>query len=80
MAQIKLTGASPGLKLLGFKPISAIRPEHNVTHSTFAFPNDYVSSVYYYKIVFLYIHLCGTIYLYINLNLIGFDVIFFNNT
>ena len=45
MAQIKLTGASPGLKLLGFKPISAIRPEHNVTHSTFAFPNDYVSGV-----------------------------------
>lgn len=32
-----------GLKVLGFKPRSVLKPSHNITHSSFVYPDETVS-------------------------------------
>lgn len=34
-----------GLKILGFKPKSALKNSHNVTHSSFVYPDESVKEI-----------------------------------
>lgn len=42
LIQLHGFGEEPGLKVVGFKPRSALKVSHNLTHSTFVYPDEMV--------------------------------------
>eukprot|EP01004_Peranema_trichophorum_P011030 NODE_987_length_2202_cov_40.947571_g843_i0.p1 GENE.NODE_987_length_2202_cov_40.947571_g843_i0~~NODE_987_length_2202_cov_40.947571_g843_i0.p1 ORF type:complete len:731 (-),score=149.25 NODE_987_length_2202_cov_40.947571_g843_i0:9-2057(-) len=40
LKEIRTLAKGPGLKILGFKPITRLKKYHSMTHSSFVYPND----------------------------------------